>query len=654
MPITRNTIKLLRIPFSFFLAPLFLFAYSQAEEVVHRQALWSFLIIHFLVYPASNGYNSYVDRDEDSVGGLEKPPLPTRELFYLTIFLDVVATVLALVFVNTLFAFCLVLYIGASRAYSSRQIRLKKYPFLGFLTVVIFQGAFTYYMSIVGISGGALRFDTANIFVLLGCSFQIAGAYPLTQVYQHEQDLRDGVVTLSYKLGYIGTFAFTAAMFVLCNVFYYLYFTTRELGMIFYIVQVFFIPIVIWFGVWFSLVWKDRRQANFRNTMRMNWVAAICMNSCFIVLIIINRIPLSYLSSIETAVPEYGYAQETLTDFYLRSTDDLSTRRKIRIVASKTGIEKRYSVIPDFDKTPEEFTFFNRNAALMPEPTLSERMQLYQQHATALSKKAIEQIQDFENIKKGITHLITVTCTGLFAPGLDVELMRELKLNPSIQRSSVNFMGCNAAILALKNADAICKSNANAKVLVVCTELCTIHFQKRYNDDYLLSNMIFGDGAAALLVSSQPDDCYLHAVKIDGFNSMVLHNGYSDMAWQLSETGFIMNLSSYVPDLIRENIGPMLKAVGLQPENYRHWAVHPGGKRIVDDFAAALELDKCLLGPTYNVLKNYGNMSSPTVLFVLKEVLARAKPEHSGERLFAAAFGPGLSIETMQLRYVQA
>ena len=653
-PIDRNTIKLLRIPFSFFLAPLFLFAYSQAGAVVHRQALWSFLIIHFLVYPASNGYNSYVDRDEDSIGGLEKPPLPTKDLFYLTIFLDAAATFLALVFVNKLFALCLVLYIGASRAYSSRQIRLKKYPVIGFLTVVIFQGAFTYYMSIAGISGGALRLDTANIFVLLGCSFQIAGAYPLTQVYQHEQDLRDGVVTLSYKLGYIGTFVFTAAMFVFCNVFYYLYFTTRELGMIFYIVQVFFIPIVVWFGIWLSLVWKDRRQASFRNTMRMNWVAAICMNSCFIVLIIINRIPLSYLSAIETAVPEYGYAQETLTDFYLRSADDLNTRRKIRIVAGKTGIEKRYSVIPDFDKNPEEYEFFNRNAALMPEPTLSERMQLYQKHATALSRKAIEQIPGFENIKKGITHLITVTCTGLFAPGLDVELMRELALNPTIQRSSVNFMGCNAAILALKNADAICKSNANAKVLVVCTELCTIHFQKRYNDDYLLSNMIFGDGAAALLVSSQPDDHYLHSVKVDGFNSMVLHNGYSDMAWQLSETGFIMNLSSYVPDLIRENIRPMLKAVGLKPEDYRHWAVHPGGKRIVDDFAAALELDKCLLGSTYNVLKNYGNMSSPTVLFVLKEVLEKAKPEHLGNRIFAAAFGPGLSIETMQLRYVQA
>ncbi len=648
----RNTIKLLRIPFSFFLAPLFLFAYSQADTVVHGEALWSFLIIHLLVYPASNGYNSYIDRDEESIGGLEKPPLPTIRLFYLTLFLDAVATLLALIFVNTLFAVCLVLYIAASRAYSSRQIRLKKYPVVGFLTVVIFQGAFTYYMSIAGISGASLRLDTANIYVLLACSFQIAGAYPLTQIYQHEQDLRDGITTLSYKLGYTGTFLFSALMFVLCNVFYYLYFTSRELGMIFFIIQVFFVPIVAWFGIWFAMVRKDRRQANFRNAMRMNWIAAICMNSCFIVLIIINRIPLSYLSSIETAVPDYGYAQQTLTDFYLRSTDDPDTRRKIRIVAGKTGIERRYSVISDFDKDPETFEFFSRSASLLPEPTLTQRMHLYQRHATALSRKAIEQIPDFDQIKKTVTHLITVTCTGLFAPGLDVELMRELKLNPAIQRSSINFMGCNAAILALKNADAICRAQTNAKVLVVCTELCSIHFQKRYNDDYLLSNMLFGDGAAAVIVSSRPDDAHLHGVQIDAFHSMILHNGYSDMAWQLSETGFIMNLSSYVPDLIRKNIRPMVDSVGLKPEDFRHWAVHPGGKRIIDDFAAALELDKCTMSAAYDVLRSYGNMSSPTVLFVLKEVLAKAKPEHQGNRIFTAAFGPGLSIETMQLRYV--
>ena len=384
----------------------------------------------------------------------------------------------------------------------------------------------------------------------------------------------------------------------------------------------------------------------------MNWIAALCMNSCFILLIYINHFPLSYITAIETAVPDHCFSQETLSSFYIKSTDDLMSKRKIKIVAGKTGIDKRYSVISDFDKEPEEYSFFSKSTTLLPEPGLTQRMQLYQQHATALSQKAVEQIKDFDQIKNTISHLITVTCTGLSAPGLDVELMRELNLKSSTQRSSVNFMGCNAAIIALKQADSICRNHPDANVLVVCTELCTIHFQKRYNDDYILSNLLFGDGAAAVIVSSKPSGNYNSNIQINAFNSLILHNGYSDMAWQLSETGFIMNLTSYVPDLIRENIKPMLKSIHLNPEDIRHWAVHPGGKRIVDDFALALELDKCKLSSAYNVLKNYGNMSSPTVLFVLKEVLEKVKPEHKGSKAFAAAFGPGLSIETMQLEYV--
>ena len=286
--IDRNTIKLLRIPFSFFLMPLFLFALSQAETILFPGAILSFLIIHFLVYPASNGYNSYIDRDEDSIGGIEKPPMPTKELFYLTIFLDSLALISASVFVSLLFAFCLALYIAASRAYSSRLIRLKKYAIPGFLVVTIFQGAFTYYMSIVGITGSALPWDKPTMYILLGCSFQIAGAYPLTQIYQHQQDLRDGVVTLSYKLGYRGTFFFTGLMFFLCNIFYYLYFESIDSGTVFFIIQLFFLPVVAYFGYWFYLVNQDNRNASFKNTMRMNWIAGLCMNSCFLVLIIIN------------------------------------------------------------------------------------------------------------------------------------------------------------------------------------------------------------------------------------------------------------------------------------------------------------------------------------------------------------------------------
>jgi predicted naringenin-chalcone synthase/4-hydroxybenzoate polyprenyltransferase len=648
----RNTIKLLRIPFSFFLMPLFLFAVSQADSIVTSKAVISFLIIHLLIYPASNGYNSYIDRDEDSIGGIEKPPLPTIRLFYTTLIMDGLAIILAAIFVQPYFALCLLCYIGASRAYSSRQIRLKKYPYAGFLVVMIFQGAFTYHMSVLGVTGVPMTFDKSAIYVLLGCSLQIAGAYPLTQIYQHKQDLKDGVVTLSYKLGYVGTFVFTAAMFALCNVFYFLYFRERHIGMIFYIIQIFFLPIIVYFVYWFLLVVKDKRNANFRNTMRMNLIAGICMNGCFLVLILIRYFPLSYLTAIETAVPENCFTQETLASFYINSTEDLLTKRKIRIVAAKSAINKRYSVIRDFDQKAEDYTFFEKNADLLPEPGLSQRMDLYQTHATILSAQAVQKIKDFENVKNDITHLITVTCTGLFAPGLDIELIRCLGLKPSINRSSVNFMGCNAAIIALKQADAICNNETDAKVLIVCTELCTIHFQKRFNDDYILSNLLFGDGAAAVMVASKPSGDQGFPVKLDSFNSFILHNGYSDMAWKLSETGFIMNLTSYVPDLISKNIGPMLKSINLDPDDIKYWAVHPGGKRIIDDFAYALDLDKCKMASSYEILKNHGNMSSPTVLFVLKDVLEKAKHKDSNERGFAAAFGPGLSIETMQFSYV--
>ncbi|MEO8762445.1 MAG: UbiA family prenyltransferase [Bacteroidia bacterium] len=279
----------MRLPFSFFLMPLFLFALSQAENIVFCKAIISFLIIHFLVYPASNGYNSYIDRDESPIGGLEKPPMPTKKLFHLTLAMDFLAIVLSFICINYLFAICIVCYILASRAYSSKQIRVKKYPFWGFALVIFFQGAFTYYMAYLGITGSLLVLDKPHLFLLLGCSFQIAGAYPLTQVYQHKQDLADGVVTLSYKLGYMGTFVFTACMFFICNVFYFLYANSINRDMNFYVIQLFFLPIVAYFAYWFYMVYKDYSNANFKNTMRMNSVAAVCMNTCFITLYFLNR-----------------------------------------------------------------------------------------------------------------------------------------------------------------------------------------------------------------------------------------------------------------------------------------------------------------------------------------------------------------------------
>jgi 4-hydroxybenzoate polyprenyltransferase len=283
----KNTLKLLRLPFSLLLMPIFLLALSQINTPFSTlDVLIPFLIIHLLVYPASNGYNSYVDRDEGSIGGLEKPPMPTIKLFYVTLIMDFTAIICAILFVNTAFALCLIAYILASRAYSARQIRFKKYAILGFLIVTFFQGAFTFYLTHLGVTKTFLDVNSTTIWVLLACSLQIAGVYPLTQIYQHEQDLADGVTTISYKLGYKGTFIFSAIMFALCNACYFIYFKNINQLNSFYIIQLFFIPIATFFIYWFLLVIKNTNNANFKNTMWMNLIAAICMNICFVILIL--------------------------------------------------------------------------------------------------------------------------------------------------------------------------------------------------------------------------------------------------------------------------------------------------------------------------------------------------------------------------------
>ncbi len=283
----KNTIKLLRIPFSILLMPVFLLALSQVETAYSwLDAFIPFVILHLLIYPASNGYNSYVDRDEGSIGGLEKPPMPTENLFYVTLILDIVALLSAFFFVNAAFFGCLLLCVLASRAYSARQIRLKKYPILGFLVVAILQGGFTYYMSYLSITKAIPTLNVTNLWIMAACTFQIAGVYPLTQIYQHEQDLADGVTTISYKLGYRGTFIFSGIMFGLCNACYFMYFNPINQLNSFFIIQLFFVPIVAFFGYWLLQVWKNTANANFKNTMYMNLIAAVCMNVCFIILLI--------------------------------------------------------------------------------------------------------------------------------------------------------------------------------------------------------------------------------------------------------------------------------------------------------------------------------------------------------------------------------
>lgn len=364
---------------------------------------------------------------------------------------------------------------------------------------------------------------------------------------------------------------------------------------------------------------------------------------------------MSYLNCIETANPRYELTQEQHIAFYTNTIEsgDNTSARKIKAIGLKSGINKRFSVIEDFTLAPEKFTFFSKNNSLEPTVSLEDRMSLYKTEALTLSLNAVKKIKNFTVIKQQITHLITVTCTGLFAPGLDIELIRELKLNPTISRNSINFMGCNAAILALKQADYICKSVSNAVVLIVCTELCTIHFQKKHDDEFLLSNLIFSDGSAAAIVSTEPllvHESY-KPLQIDSFYSEVINEGVTDMAWQLSKTGFLVNLTSNISPLINSKLPIILNRIHVKNLTINHWAIHPGGKKILDDFCRTMSINPIELEASYRVLREFGNMSSPTIFFVLKELL-QSKSVSKNESIFTAAFGPGLSLETVLLKII--
>ncbi|WP_276503898.1 UbiA family prenyltransferase [Terrimonas pollutisoli] len=284
--LSASTIKLLRLPFSIFLSPIYFFAISQVPTVDWTRAILIFIILHFMVYPASNGYNSYMDRDTGSIGGLEKPPSPSKQLYFTTIVLDLAAILLGFL-ITPLFGFLMPLYIGASKAYSYRGIRLKKYPVIGYLTVIVFQGAFTFWLVYYGSQ------QIPEFFVpwqgMLICALLIGGFYPLTQIYQHQQDFEDGVITISYKLGYNGTFIFCAVVYFFSWLFMAQFFITTNQGNEFLLVSIFFVPIVVYFIKWFVAVKKDNRAANFKNTMKMNWLAAICTNLAFIILLIANQ-----------------------------------------------------------------------------------------------------------------------------------------------------------------------------------------------------------------------------------------------------------------------------------------------------------------------------------------------------------------------------
>jgi 1,4-dihydroxy-2-naphthoate octaprenyltransferase len=287
MRIERSTVQLLRLPFSIFLMPVYWFALGQVIPRDWGRALLVFVILHVLVYPASNGYNSYMDRDTDPIGGLEHPPQPTSQLFRVTLAMDILALMLSLL-VGWEVTAGLVLYILASRAYSYRGIRLKKYPFIGWLTVAACQGALVFFI----VYRGSHPPDIASISLpaeaMIASSLLLGGFYPLTQIYQYEADRRDGVRTLSMVLGYRGSFVFTGILYIIAFFILSHYFLSTLQDKEFYVLATCMLPVVVYFLIWAVRVWKDPAQASYANSIRMNLLGSFCLNLGFILVLIMG------------------------------------------------------------------------------------------------------------------------------------------------------------------------------------------------------------------------------------------------------------------------------------------------------------------------------------------------------------------------------
>lgn len=278
----RSAMILMRIPFSIFLMPVFWFALSNSEKCDGWQAFWVFLIIHVFLYPASNGYNSYFDKDEGSIGGVERPPEVTSELLFLVYAFDLIA-ILGAWFVEPLLAAMVLVYTIVSKAYSYDKIRLKRFPILSTVVVTVFQGAFTYLMVLVGVGE---TIDNLHIGYAVVATMLISGSYPLTQIYQHEEDKERGDITLSLKLGIRGTFLFSAFMFAIgfAGMMTGYFYESRFIHM--GIILLSTIPIAIYFGRWLWLSWADEDHVNFQNTMNMNSISSISLSIAFILMIL--------------------------------------------------------------------------------------------------------------------------------------------------------------------------------------------------------------------------------------------------------------------------------------------------------------------------------------------------------------------------------
>jgi predicted naringenin-chalcone synthase len=353
-----------------------------------------------------------------------------------------------------------------------------------------------------------------------------------------------------------------------------------------------------------------------------------------------NAVTTAHINRIATAVPQHD-VHKAFIDFAANFLAEGTARKLFRRMARLSAIEHRYSFV---DPIPaENGSWRDAERIYVPGdfPSTSRRMQLFERFAPQLARCALDNLTLTEDERRGITHVIVTSCTGLYAPGLDFEVVHHLGLAPSVERTMIGFMGCYAAINALKSAHHIVRSEPGATVLVLNLELCTLHFQEIHELEQVLSFLVFADGASAALVSAQPA-----GLAIDSFLAVSIPQTSHLITWRIGELGFDMHLSGEVPG----EIGRALKESGTEITRGKDllsidlWAVHPGGRSILDAVEKGLGLNADSLASSREILARYGNMSSATVMFVLQQLMVRAQ---AGQQGCAMSFGPGLTAETM-------
>jgi len=359
------------------------------------------------------------------------------------------------------------------------------------------------------------------------------------------------------------------------------------------------------------------------------------------------------LQSLATGNPPLRMSQKNVAD-NVQKIESLpaAIRRRIPQIYQKSGVDYRYTCVEDYGREPSQFDFFPDNWRLEPSPPTSKRNRRYRDNIIPLVDRVARQALSRANLKPAdITHLITVSCTGFFAPGFDIHLIKRLGMRADTGRTMIGFMGCYAALTGLRMAHALCQSRPDARVLLVCAELCTLHFQIKESLQSAVVNALFADGVAAAVLASQTS-AQGKLTYADG-HSLLDGDSLDYMTWDVGDTGFDMGLSSRVPQVIARclpgYIETLLGRNELRPEQIDFWAIHPGGRNIVEKAQQVLNLQDSDVHDSFEVLRLYGNMSSPTILFILEKILDRnGNGVTAGQDCrtgVALAFGPGLTIE---------